>query len=98
MAYSDPAVAKIMKIMAKYVRAKEAGSSLQPPNRGTRKFLRQNTAGNSSVKGTLVTAPIKLTKSVKKGMALATVYAKNTMIKVKIIHRTQACASTKASQ
>ena len=69
----DPTVAVTMKMTEKYVKAMETIESLVGHHRGTDKFLRQKMAGNKSVKGTAVMAPINDTKSIKNGMALATV-------------------------
>ena len=73
MEYNEPIVAVTTKTTEKYTKAMDHMESVVGHHSGTDKCLRQKMAGNRSVSGTDVKAPIKATKSVKKGMALATV-------------------------
>jgi hypothetical protein len=54
---------------------------------GTVMYLRQKTAGSNKVSGTEVSAPMRATKSWKKGIALATVYAAVAMRHVRMSQR-----------
>jgi hypothetical protein len=92
MEYSAPVVAVTMKMSEKYVKAVDHPASHVGHHRLTFKCLRQKMAGNKSVSGTDVSAPIKDTKSLKKGMALATVYAVTAMNPVSIIQRSAGSA------
>ena len=53
-------------------------------------WARKKIAGNRRVNGTVVTAPMRETKSVKKGMALATTKAETETIPVKQSQRREA--------
>lgn len=73
--YNEPTVAVTAKTREKYTKAADQMESFVGHHSGTDKCLRQKMAGNRSVSGTDVKAPTKATKSVKNGMAFATVYA-----------------------
>jgi hypothetical protein len=86
----------VKNITLKYTRRRD-GTSFHTPrededevpiqNNGTFISFRWSNAGSNRVKGTDVRAPIKATKSVKKGTAFATKYVVITTNNVNTAHR-----------
>lgn len=81
-------VAATMNAREKYTRAADDRLCTVGTQSGTCKCFLQKIAGSNSVKGTDVIAPMRPTRSVKKGIALATVNEVAAMVPDRTIHRT----------
>lgn len=85
MECTDPTNAVTMKSTEKVTNPKESKLLLAGVHNGTPFTFRWKTAGRSKVKGTLVSAPMNATRSLKNGMEFATTNALAAVMAVKNI-------------